>query len=290
MTNRIFLQREAVRTALQLRRSRSIPRDHPVNVYDLASAIGVQVQFLDLPSLEGMFYRGPDPKIILPSLNHRSRGRVSFSCAHELGHFQLGHGTRVDEYLEGFDESFTKPDEEIAADTFASTLLMPRPAVLRRFECRGIRIDVASPVDVFTVACELDVGYVTLLNHLRFGLELVENKWFVERKKVAPKDIREQLVGKSGVRRVVVIDQHWPPVPVDLEVGDYVVAPPEMQIEAGEILEDVVVSFGNRRLLKASRSGKCYIGIGSNSHEIRIARAGYVGLFQYRHLADIESE
>ena len=289
MNNRINLQREAARSALQLRRSRSIPREHPVNVYDLAAATGVQVQFLDLPSLEGMFYRGPDPKIFLPSLNHRSRGRVSFTCAHELGHFQLGHGTRVDEYLDSPEVSEPKSDDEIAADTFASTLLMPRPAVLKRFECRGISLESASPADLFIASCELDVGYSTLLNHLRFGLQLVDDEWLVGRKNVAPKFIRENLAGVSDVRRVVVVDEHWAPVPIDLEVGDYVVVPEGAQLKPEQFLDSVGVR-GAYRSLKAVRPGQCTIRIGDSAPIVRIARAGFIGLFQYRFFEEVESE
>jgi hypothetical protein len=151
-------------------------------VFDVASSIGVEVQFLDLPSLEGMFYRGPDPKIILPSLKHRPRGRVVFSCAHEVGHFDLGHGTRVDKYVEKDDARRRELSlEELGADTFASTLLMPRPAVLARFSCRGWTIDAASAVDLYRVAVELDVGYGTLCKHLRHGLELVNDAWLYSR-------------------------------------------------------------------------------------------------------------
>ena len=61
VVDRIGVLREAMRSALQLRRSLSIPREQPINVYDVATSIGVEVTFADLPSLEGMFYRGPDP-------------------------------------------------------------------------------------------------------------------------------------------------------------------------------------------------------------------------------------
>src|ERR1700722_9206392 len=70
VNNRVVVLREAARKALLLRRSLSL--EHPVNAFDVAMSIGVEIQFMDLPSLEGMFFRGPDPKIILPSLKHRS--------------------------------------------------------------------------------------------------------------------------------------------------------------------------------------------------------------------------
>ena len=75
MTNQIAIGREAMRSALQLRRSLSIAREEAVNVYDLATSIGVDVMFLDRPSLEGMFVRDPDPLVLVPSRRHRPRGR-----------------------------------------------------------------------------------------------------------------------------------------------------------------------------------------------------------------------
>jgi hypothetical protein len=66
VTSRVALGREAMRSALQLRRSLSIAREDPVNVYDVASAIGVELRFVDRPSLEGMFLRDPHPVILLP--------------------------------------------------------------------------------------------------------------------------------------------------------------------------------------------------------------------------------
>src|SRR5512138_568360 len=128
-----------MRAALQLRRSLALAREEPVNVFDVATTIGVDVIFLDRPSLEGMFVRDPDPVILLPCRLHRPPGRISFSCAHELGHFQLGHGTTVDEYVEDKSARHEKSDEEIAANTFASSLLMPRQAVVERFTTRNFR-------------------------------------------------------------------------------------------------------------------------------------------------------
>lgn len=93
-----------------------------MNPFDVALSLGISVRFLDVKTLEGMFARQPAPHILLPSSQHRPFGRITFSCAHELGHFQLGHATTVDEV--GGPVSHTHI-EEIAADAFASWLLMP---------------------------------------------------------------------------------------------------------------------------------------------------------------------
>jgi hypothetical protein len=290
VNERIATQREAVRRGLQLRRSLSIPRECAINVFDVATAIGVEVQFLDLPSLEGMFYRGPDPKVILPSLRHRPRGRVAFSCAHELGHFDLGHGTRVDEYIAddeaGMPES---PLEEVAADTFASTLVMPRPAVLARFTCRGWTIDGASVIELYCVAVELDVGYGTLLKHLRYGLGIVNDAWMKSRAKFAPKALRAAIAPRSECSRLVVLDQHWPKLPVDLEVGDCLAIPNFLRVGLASSLHEED-EYDGRRIFRAAKPGETKAIVDGQTFAIRIARAGYCGLLRYRYLEEGDDE
>jgi hypothetical protein len=287
VTDRLALQREALRTALQLRRSLSIPRHGPVNVYDVAVAHGVEIQFVDLRSLEGMFYRGPDPKIILPCLRHRPRGRVTFSCAHELGHFELGHGTRVDKYLENGQRMKPKTDEEIAADTFATSLLMPRPAVLDRFACRGWDLESATPLQLFALAGELDVGYSTLIRHLCYGLELVDRNWLNERERTTPKALRRFITGDPTTKRVVLVDAHWPNVPIDLEVSDSLAATAIWEAPRGDWAHDKGV-HGDWRLISPRRPGIYQFDIGGASRLVRVARTGYCGRFRYRHLEDAE--
>ena len=285
MTDRVSLGRIAMRNALQLRRMLSIPREAPVNVYNVASALGIEVRFVDRPSLEGMFYRGPNPKILLPSWQHRPKGRIAFSCAHELGHFQLGHGTHVDEYVEESQESGPKSDEEFAADTFATSLLMPRQAVVQRFAKRGWDLSIADPTQLFAVAGELDVGYSTLLKHLRYGLDLVNNAWVTPRLKVAPKAIRQDVTGEAEPPRVVIVDDQWSDTPIDLEVGDEIAIPRICNVEGHGFIHEVG-RHGNYSRWMGSRSGEADVQIHNRRHRVRVARSGYCGMLKYRFLDD----
>ena len=286
MTDRLSLQREALRSALQLRRSLSIPRHEPVNVYDAADAHGVEIQFVDRPSLEGMFFRAPDPKIILPCLRHRPRGRVTFSCAHELGHFELGHGTQVDEYLEG--EPRAKTDEEIAADTFASSLLMPRPAVIDRFACRGWDSESATPLQLFVIAGELDVGYTTLIKHLCYGLQLVDRNWLSERERTTPKSLRQFITADPTTKRVVLIDGHWPNVPIDLEVGDSFAVPMDIRLSRTD-WDDEKGIHKNWHVFSPRQPGIYEVDVADAHRIMRVARAGFCGFFRYRYLEEAEN-
>lgn len=288
MNNRITTQRDAVRHSLQLRRSLSIPRDHAVNVFDIATSIGVEVQFLDLPSLEGMFYRGPDPKIILPSIKHRPRGRVAFTCAHELGHFDLGHGTQVDEYVENDNGCRGELSlEEIAADTFSANLLMTRPAVFARLECRGWEVDRVSEIDLLQIATELDVGYTTLCTHLHANLELVDNAWLKSRSRFSPKELRAFIAPQVLCPRLVILDQHWPKVPLDLEVNDCLAIPTELDVRLPSSLQQVDERDG-RRIYRATVVGEMSTYILNQPIHLRIAREGYCGLLKYRYEEEVE--
>jgi len=278
-----------MRSALQLRRSLSIAREDAVNVYDIASAIGVDVLFLDRPSLEGMFVKDPDPVVLLPSRQHRPRGRISFSCAHELGHFHLGHGTKVDEYIEGDSHSGPKSDEEFSADTFASSLLLPRQAVLQRFAVRDYRPIEADPAVLFAIAGELDVGYSTLIKHMCYGLEIVTETWLAQRQRSTPKFIRNQICGSADSKHLVVVGPEWPKVPVDLEVGDTIAVPAGTSIQHPDLLTAVKVTAA-WQLFSAVSAGSGNMRINGNSHVIRAARTGYCGPLKYRFLDDPEVE
>jgi Zn-dependent peptidase ImmA (M78 family) len=288
VSSRIELGRSAARSALQLRRSLSISRESVVNVYDVAEALGVEVHFVNGPSLEGMFARDPHPCVFLPSMSHRPRGRVSFSCAHELGHFQLGHGTRVDEYIEGDVESLVRSDDEFAADTFAATLLMARQAVLNRFSIRSLAPRDATPVTLFEIAGELDVGYSTLIRHLRYRLEVVDASWLTNRSRVSPKTIRENLLGVAHAKRLLLVDKYWPSTPIDVEIGDVIGLPRDASIEVPRSLSEAGV-FSSWRSFVPTMSGHFQVRISGDTHAIRVARTGYCGKLKYRFIEDPEA-
>ena len=84
MNDRRAIARQAMAAALRTRLSLGYGLEHAVCVYDLAEKLGVEVRFLDVPSMEGMYSSASSPTIIVSSL--RPFGRRAFNCAHELGH------------------------------------------------------------------------------------------------------------------------------------------------------------------------------------------------------------
>ncbi len=288
MTNRLAAAREAMRAAFQVRRSLSIPREQAVNPFDVSQSLGIDVWFMDTPSLEGMFTRSPDPRIILPSWNHRPFGRICFSCAHELGHAQLEHGNRIDEYIDDPPES--KDPEEIAANVFASSLLMPRPAVLRAFEERGTTPVTATPIQLLTIAFELAVGLEALVKHMRWGLDLYDDAMLRQHLRLSPKQIRRSTFGVDAPTVVIPVDECWSAPSVNLEVGQAIARPSDRRPRHSSVSPlELAFQVGGWDVYAAKRPGTTTINVADHRTDVRVARAGFVGAWQYRYLDDPEA-
>lgn len=290
MTNRSTIGRMATRAAYQVRRTLSIPRDSPINAFDATEAMGVEVRFIDASSLEGMFSRDPHPVVILPTSAHRPRGRIAFTCAHELGHCVLGHGESVVDLVEvprGSDD----PDE-YAADVFASTLLMPRPVIEACLERRGVDSSSIDPIILFGIACELGVGFQSLITQMAYGLRLNDAAWVREMKRVTPKGIRESLVGDAE-RQVTLIDQGWRAETIDLEVGDTLIAAEHTPLSIESASSTIGRVDGsesiNREMWLATAPGVSNAEVNGRNITVRVARRAYVGPQRNRFLPDPES-
>ena len=168
MNDRRAIARQAMVAALRTRLSAGYGLEHAVCVYDLAEKLGVEVRFLDLPSMEGMYSSTASPTIIVSSL--RPPGRRAFTCAHELGHHNRSNAVEIDELVEQWDRPRFDP-REFAADCFAGALLMPKMAVSRAFAIRGWSMEDCTPEQAFMVAGYFSVGYTTLVHHLRSALQ-----------------------------------------------------------------------------------------------------------------------
>ena len=127
------LATEATRMAARLRADFGLHATQPVCPFAVADFLGMTVRFDALPSLEGMYSPGETPAIVLTSL--RPAGRRRFTCGHEIGHHQFGHGYRIDEITPS--RRRTTDNEEFVANRFAAALLMPKLAVVNAFVRRG---------------------------------------------------------------------------------------------------------------------------------------------------------
>src|SRR5260370_41919863 len=102
---------------------------------------------------------------------------------------------------------------------------MPRTTVSDGFAARSWPLKTCTPLQVYTVACWLGVGYATLIHHMRDTLNLMSGSRAETFLKLKPKEIRANLIGKETIENVLVVDVHWTVHPIDIEVGDLVMLP-----------------------------------------------------------------
>lgn len=279
MNDRRLMAREATAAALRTRRSTGYRLDQAVCVYDLAAKLGVEVRFLDLPSMEGMYLSASTPTIILSSL--RPPGRRAFTCAHELGHHNRSDGVQIDELVGQRDKPHFDP-KEFMADCFAGALLLPKLGVSRAFAVRGWSMEECTPEQAFMVAGYFGVGYATLVHHLRSAFRALTDAQARALLRISPRKAQSLLVGWQTKRTIVVVDTHWTGRAVDVEVDDLVFVLGEVQSEGTCFEPSADLERG--KLFTATKPGIGRLIIGNSwSAFVRVSRRDYVGRALYRH-------
>ena len=283
MNDRRAIARQAMAAALRTRLALGCGLDHAVCVYGLAEKLGLEVRFLDLPSMEGMYTSASDPTIIISSL--RPPGRRAFTCAHELGHHNSGDGVRIDEFVEQWYKPRFDP-KEFAADCFAGALLMPKMAVSKAFAVRGWSMERCTPEQIYMVSGYFGVGYATLVQHMRSALRVLPDTRARALLKVSPRKAQSLLLGRQTPDTVKVVDAHWTGRAVDMEVGDLLFVRGGAQAEGACIELSSDVRGG--RLFKAVRPGIGRLEAGITwSAFVRVSRRDYVGRALYRHWEEV---
>jgi Zn-dependent peptidase ImmA (M78 family) len=287
MNARTALARSATSCALRMRSAARIKPWEAIDVFDLAQNAGVEVRFTNIPSMEGMYLRQDAPVILISS--ERPAGRQRFTCAHELGHHAFGHGGRIDELLEDDRPKTRRQDDEILADIFAGTLLMPKSAVDRAFATRNVDPRMAKPSEMFRVSSWLGVGYSTLAKHLRYALNQITDERLAELLRATPKSIREALLGCTTTRDLIVVDEQWVGRSVDAAVDDLLLLPHDVTLEGRFCTKQAELPCGV--LFQAGTPG---IGRFESSRGwaafVRVSRKNYEGLSIFRHIEEVEDE
>ena len=283
MNDRRAIARRAMAAALRTRRSFGYGLDHAICVYDLAGELGVEVRFLDLPSMEGMYTSASSPTIIVSSL--RPPGRRAFTCAHELGHHHRRDGVEIDVLVEQWDRAGFDP-KEFAADCFAGALLMPKLAVSKAFAVRGWTMEECTPEQAYMVAGYFGVGYTTLVHHLGNALQVLPDSRARALLKVSPRKAQSLLLGWHTPQTVLVVDDHWSGRAVDAEEGNLIF------VRGGAKLEGVCIEnfsdLEHGRLFRAVKPGIGRLEASTSwSAFVRVSRRDYVGRAQYRHWEEV---
>lgn len=281
--NRILEGREALRGALELRRRLRILRDRPLNALDAADRLGLRVQLADIANCEGMF--SADSRVIL--LNHqRPPGRRAFTCAHELGHWHFGHGASCD--VLDFDRPDREKPEERLVNGFAGFFLMPKRAVEEALSRRDWHPASLTPDQAFIVAGQMGVGYLTLVQHLCWSLQLVSRSQADALGLRTPKSLREQLAGPDVGPNLVVADAAWDEVPIDLEVGDSALLP--LDAKPGGLQLEPIREHRGMMLFQAGRPGISNVRTSAWTRFVRVSRREFTGWAKYRHFQDSDDE
>lgn len=278
------LVRTAAKRALSVRISQKIGIDSPCDVYELIAGFGLDLQFVDIPSLEGMYLNEPESKRICVSAL-RPVGRQKYTAAHELGHHVYDHGTQIDQ-VGAPDKCAKTPDEEILADAFARFLLMPARAVLASFRVRGVDPTNPKPQDVFRSAEWLGVGYQTLLYHMQLSVDLLSDSRRRTLAKWKVRTLKAQLAKVPGEGDVWQLDRYWDGQRLHAQIGDTVVGidlermaqfPQPQVVQPNPTLEEV----------KLVGVGEGCLPVGADGlTRVSISRAKYVGFYEYRYLAE----
>jgi Zn-dependent peptidase ImmA (M78 family) len=283
--DRRVLATQAMQAASATRARAKLDQVSPICVYAVCEALGLTVRFNNI-NMEGMYQRGAPPRIHLSA--RRPLARRAYNCAHELGHHVFGHGSTIDELREDAKAQPWEDPKEFLADTFAGFILMPIIGIRRAFSVRGWTPEAATPVQMFTIACDFGVGYSTLLTHLSIGLTILPRTRAAALQRITPRALRADIVGALTPGPLIVADHHRASPTLDVEVKTLVLLPPGTQVAGGGLATERGVASG--RLFRAVLPGIVQVRAGAWATFVRIAPEGYVGLAQYRHLEEDPDE
>lgn len=266
--------------ALQTRQQYlNIGANVPVCPYVLAEAMGLDLRFVAIASFEGMYVQSEG--LILISAE-RPEGRKRFTCAHELGHHVLGHGTVIDEIVENGSDK----EQEKEADHFAGMLLMPKLAVQRCLSLYGKSASTLTHSDIYVLSNYFGVSYDGFLIHLRYTLGLLEESKFSQLKIKKLREIRAGLLGGPTASQVLVAGPWWESRAIELEVGDYVLSESRLTLDGPQIVEQ---HESTSSVWHAVSPGITRIEDDHGwSSFIKISKAKFAGMFQYKYEEDAD--
>ena len=279
--DRNALAKIALRMACDVRNDLDLEDDEPVSAFDVCQKHGITVRFTDI-NMEGMYKKGPPSKIFVSAL--RPLPRRMFNCAHEFAHHLFQHGSTIDELAERKSLKSWQDPNEFLADSFASHFLMPAIGLRGAFNRRGWTPQSASPVQLYAVACDFGVGYLTLITHLYFGSREITKVRFNELIKASPKLIRAALLGETSDRPLVIAGASSMAKSIDIELKTQLLLPNDAVYDTTQIR--LVKKIKNAALFEPIKPGITKVAAKGWSSKVRVSREAYVGLSKFRYLEE----
>lgn len=154
----------------------------------LAWRAGVFVMLRPLDRLLGAFIREGRPGIILNS--ERPPGMIHMTCAHELGHFFLGHLSTADEHL-GYGDNDSQIEQE--AEHFAHALMAPAWLIAEVVTRYQLAKSLTDPPALYQLSLRLGLSYEatiwSLVRHKLLGTAVAS-----QLAKIEPASIKRQFL------------------------------------------------------------------------------------------------
>jgi Zn-dependent peptidase ImmA (M78 family) len=291
MQARISMARDALSRALVVRSNLKISLYEPIDVFDVAHKLDIEVRFADVATLEGMYQKQPNPVIVVSAL--RPPGRQAFTCAHEIGHHVYDHGLKMDDVLElhVLGRRIFRA-EEFIADCFGAFLLMPPTAIRSAFVKRGWKPSEGTPEQFFTIATEFGVGYASLITHLNVMMRDIPDSVSERLLKHKPKSIRiallEGVVGNTSGSYLSIVDQYWGNEKLSVCTGDYILAPLSTMCDKDCVEHLTGSMLGEIFRAKQPGIGELFIPQLSRPVQVRVSRRNFTGRSIYRHLEEAD--
>lgn len=160
-----------------------------IDPFMIACRHELPVMLRPLKALLGAFIGGDNPGVLVNSA--RPAGLIHMTCAHELGHFFLGHPTTADEKLD-YGSSAASIEQE--ADIFAYHLLAPRKLITRIARAKGwTGTSLRDPRVMYQLALRLGMSYQAMVWTL-LSQSLLSYATATKMAKLKPRDIKRAVL------------------------------------------------------------------------------------------------
>lgn len=160
-----------------------------IDPFRIAAGEGVSVLLRPMDKLLGAFLREERPGILVNSA--RSAGLIHMTCAHELGHYFMGHQSAIDETIDYGGKAEAMEQE---AETFGYHLLVPKSLLSIICKRKGWnRKSLTNPHVLYQMSLRLGISYTaaawSLVRHNVLTYDVVQGLL-----KVSPASIKESLL------------------------------------------------------------------------------------------------